>query len=354
MLGVRVLERVRQRLLHDPVGGEIDRRRQRPRRSLDSSATVEAGRAHLLDERVEPRRARAAARTRASSCRIPSTRRRSASAERAASSIARIGSRARARLHLEDVVGGGRLHDDHAQRVRDDVVQLARDARLLLGGGAAAPPLLAPARAAPPSPRSRGRTRAASRCCRRAARPRRGTRRARRGRRTASSRWRRARPSTAATDATPTSRAPRARRDGRRACRARPPSGNGSSHAPTATDRERDGRHDDDDRERAAAAARAAAASRATPRTIRRRACAVARRAPTVSHERAARRAPTSTSSGWRRSQFQIIRASRYPAAAGLGVAADEQHRGDRDRERACSRRRAPSPGPGRGCARRA
>ena len=35
VLGVRVLERVRQRLLHDPIGGKIDRRRQRPRRALE-------------------------------------------------------------------------------------------------------------------------------------------------------------------------------------------------------------------------------------------------------------------------------------------------------------------------------
>ena len=53
MLRSGVLESVRQRLLHDPVGGQLDCRRQRSRRALDLERDLEAGRANLVDEAVE-------------------------------------------------------------------------------------------------------------------------------------------------------------------------------------------------------------------------------------------------------------------------------------------------------------
>ena len=67
----------------------------------------------------------------------PSTWRSSSSACRAVLPIVRTARRASPGSELEDGVGGGGLHDDHAQVVGDDVVHLARDPRLLLGRGAA-------------------------------------------------------------------------------------------------------------------------------------------------------------------------------------------------------------------------
>src|SRR5439155_3287562 len=48
-----VLERVRERLLHDPVGGEVDSRRQRCLLTLDPQLDRQARLAHLLDQRAE-------------------------------------------------------------------------------------------------------------------------------------------------------------------------------------------------------------------------------------------------------------------------------------------------------------
>jgi hypothetical protein len=53
-----VLADVRQRLLHDAVGGEVDAGRQRPPLALDGEVDVQAGRADLLDQRIEAREAR--------------------------------------------------------------------------------------------------------------------------------------------------------------------------------------------------------------------------------------------------------------------------------------------------------
>ena len=45
-----VLEHVGRRFLKDPVGGEIERRRQRLRLTVDAGIDLEAGRAQFLDE----------------------------------------------------------------------------------------------------------------------------------------------------------------------------------------------------------------------------------------------------------------------------------------------------------------
>ena len=135
MLGIGVLERVRERLLDDAVGRQVDRRRQRPRRALDLERDRQAGRAHLLDEAVEPpeARLRLVARRPRAERRAPGAGRRAPPGRPSRSPGS---AHAPARLDFEDVVGGGGLHDDHAERMRDDVVQLARDPRLLLGRGA--------------------------------------------------------------------------------------------------------------------------------------------------------------------------------------------------------------------------
>ena len=55
---IGVLEHIRQRLLHDPVRGEVDGRGQPPRQAFDLECDVDPGRAHLLDELVESGNAR--------------------------------------------------------------------------------------------------------------------------------------------------------------------------------------------------------------------------------------------------------------------------------------------------------
>ena len=128
-----VLERVGQRLLHDPVGRRGRRRaaaaRARPRPQLDG----QAGLAHLLEQRgelAEPgwgprpaRRPRAACPAGAAS--RPAPRGRSPRSPRARSRAEVSSPRARARPPG--------LDDDHAHAVGDHVVELARDARALLG-----------------------------------------------------------------------------------------------------------------------------------------------------------------------------------------------------------------------------
>src|SRR6478735_598175 len=48
-----VLERVRERLLDEPVGGEVDARRQLPRLALDVELDLEARLTHGSDQDVE-------------------------------------------------------------------------------------------------------------------------------------------------------------------------------------------------------------------------------------------------------------------------------------------------------------
>ena len=51
--GAGVLEGIRQRLLHDPVGGEVDARRQFSRFAFDGHLDRQSGSSHLLDQPVE-------------------------------------------------------------------------------------------------------------------------------------------------------------------------------------------------------------------------------------------------------------------------------------------------------------
>ena len=140
-----VLERVRQRLLHDPVGREVDTGRELDRLALDRQLHRQSGLAHLLDELRGACRGPAAARVRGplSSVRmIPSSRRISDSAWRPVSSTVIRASRSRCWSGVQQPADGARLDRHHADRVREHVVQLARDPvplvldgspRLLLG-----------------------------------------------------------------------------------------------------------------------------------------------------------------------------------------------------------------------------
>ena len=53
-----VLERVRERLLHDAVGGDVDARRQRRSVALDPQLDGQTGLAHMLNQPVEVAQAR--------------------------------------------------------------------------------------------------------------------------------------------------------------------------------------------------------------------------------------------------------------------------------------------------------
>ena len=128
-----MLERVRQRLLDDPVRRQLDPDRQLAPLALDAELDRKAGLAHLRDERrqvVEPRLRR---------------ERVGRVAAQHPDQAAHLGQRAAADLldrleHLarrpplavEHAPLGARLDDHHRDVVRDHVVQLARDPRPLL------------------------------------------------------------------------------------------------------------------------------------------------------------------------------------------------------------------------------
>ena len=123
-----VLERVGERLLHDPVGGKVDARRQLAPLALDADVDRQAGLAHVLDQPSS-----AAARLRrecgcASSSRSrPSSRRISASACAPVRSTARAAARPSGRARAAAARRRPARH--HRDAVRDHVVQLAGDAR---------------------------------------------------------------------------------------------------------------------------------------------------------------------------------------------------------------------------------
>jgi hypothetical protein len=131
----RVLERVRETLLDDPVRGQADPFGDVGGRTFLDQLYLEPGRAHALDEFAEAVEARLGNHHRLVV---------SDDAEQAPQLVQRAAARfldspdrlTRAlRIRVEDLAGGCRLHDHHAHVVRDDVVQLARDPRALLGRG---------------------------------------------------------------------------------------------------------------------------------------------------------------------------------------------------------------------------
>ena len=131
----RVLEHVREALLHDAVGGEIERRRKRRparRRPATGRAVL---RARLPEQRVEASRPGAGrARRRRRRCASRQEVRISASAVRPACSTAVSVSLSSASASGAGADGAD-LEHHHADRVRDDVVQLACDPCTFLGDG---------------------------------------------------------------------------------------------------------------------------------------------------------------------------------------------------------------------------
>jgi hypothetical protein len=130
----RVLERVRERLLHDPVGREVEPGRQRRSHALDRQLDRQSGVANLLEqlgELLEPRLRRE---RRVRVLLGPDHPEQAAElAQRlAARRLDRRQRRPRPRrLRVKDVGARRRLNDHHAHVVRDHIVQLTRDPGLL-------------------------------------------------------------------------------------------------------------------------------------------------------------------------------------------------------------------------------
>ena len=156
MTGAALLERAAERLLQHAVGGQVEPERQVALLALDRKLDRQAGRLDPAQQRVDvPQR------------RLWGERDVLVLAAQDAEQAADLGQRlAAAGLDREEGVGGAggvalgqaacarRLHHHRAQRVRDDVVQLAGDPGPLLArrGGRAlralAPQARAPCRAA--------------------------------------------------------------------------------------------------------------------------------------------------------------------------------------------------------------
>ncbi len=152
LAGASVLEHVRQGLLHDPVGGEIDPRRQRHRRPLDVHADGQARSADLAGERRRGRRGRVAVRGRG--CRRRCASRRAGGASRRARCgrcARRRGARPRPRPARRAACGGRR---QPAAPSRSPSARRCRAARGRCGR-APRPPRSVPSRPAPTRPRSR-------------------------------------------------------------------------------------------------------------------------------------------------------------------------------------------------------
>ena len=155
---VGVLERVRQPLLHDAEGGEVEPGGQRAPLALDVQLDRQAGLARALDERADARHRRLrGARVVLVVVAVQDAEQPPHLGERLAAralDLRRGGDRA-LRVALEDPPRAAGLHDHHADAVRDDVVHLARDPAALVGRGALRLELVrlllahAPPRAAP-------------------------------------------------------------------------------------------------------------------------------------------------------------------------------------------------------------
>ena len=131
-----VLERVRQGLLHDPVGGQVQPGGQVRRGAVDPGGHGQAGGpdpGQQLAQAGQSRRRRPAVRLaglRADGRQHPAELGQGLPARRADRAQRLPG---RLRAGAEHVLGGAGLDDDHAEGVGDDVVQLAPDPGLLLG-----------------------------------------------------------------------------------------------------------------------------------------------------------------------------------------------------------------------------
>ena len=139
-----VLERVRQSFLHDPVCGEVDAGRQLRRIPLDGQFDRESGVAHLLHEVIDADQGRLwrqgqlllafAEQTEESPHLAEGLVSRPLDGVERAASLHRLG--------VEQPPSTAGLNDDHADRMRHDVVELARNALALFCDGSSCTLLL--------------------------------------------------------------------------------------------------------------------------------------------------------------------------------------------------------------------
>ncbi|HEY2938505.1 MAG TPA: hypothetical protein VGJ27_01700 [Gaiellaceae bacterium] len=124
-----VLERVRKRRLHDPVRREIDAGRQLGRGTFEHDLDGQARGFHLGEEGVELRKARLRRERELVVARSQHPEQAAHLLERLVACALDHGERFLrfGRLGLEDFLAAARLEDHHADRVRDDVVELAGD-----------------------------------------------------------------------------------------------------------------------------------------------------------------------------------------------------------------------------------
>ena len=132
-----MLDRVRQALLDEPVGSEVDACRKLHGIAFDPELDRQAGLASLRDEPLDVLEAR-----------LRCERRRLLGAAQDADEASHLGQRLASRLfddherlplalliRPEQAAHAGRLDGHDADAVADDVVQLARDPRALVGDG---------------------------------------------------------------------------------------------------------------------------------------------------------------------------------------------------------------------------
>ena len=128
-----MLDHVGQRLLHDPVGREVDAGRQRARLALDRERDVDARAAGALDQPGTSRTPGAGASSGASSPCGRSTSSMRCISVSASRPIVAICAPAASRSAPSSAPERLRLHDHQADAVGDDVVELARDPHALRG-----------------------------------------------------------------------------------------------------------------------------------------------------------------------------------------------------------------------------
>jgi hypothetical protein len=133
--GVRVLECVGQAFLHDSIGGEVDRAREREGVAVDVQPDWKPGAAHLFQQRVEPVDTRMGREFEAIAV---AAHRPEQAAHLGKGSAAGLLDASKGipvlREHIRELVPNGADLEHHdADGVSDDVVELARDPRPLLG-----------------------------------------------------------------------------------------------------------------------------------------------------------------------------------------------------------------------------
>ena len=132
-----MLEGIRQSLLHDPVGGEVDGTRQREALSLHVEQDGQTGPRDLLDQRVEAVDARLRREVGAVALGPHGAEETAHLRKCRAARLLDVPERVLVLLQRVRQLVSHRpdLKHHDADRVRDDVVELASDARALLGDG---------------------------------------------------------------------------------------------------------------------------------------------------------------------------------------------------------------------------